>query len=46
VKKPAAKKTERRQVGAQVKEFERRNLGKDFRCSIAWNMIRCPRGSI
>lgn len=43
MKKPGAKKTERRQVDAQVKEFERRDLGEDIRCSGAGKMLRRSR---
>jgi uncharacterized protein (DUF4415 family) len=43
MKKPVARKTERARVDAQVKEFERRDLGEDIRRSGAGKMLRRSR---
>ena len=43
MKKPVGRKTERKHVDAQVKEFERRDLGEDIRRSGAGKMIRRSR---
>ena len=43
MKKPVARKTERGRVDAQVKEFERRDLGEDIRRSGAGKMLRRSR---
>ena len=43
MKKPVTKKTERTRVDAQVKEFERRDLGEDVRRSRSGKMVRRSR---
>jgi len=43
MKKPAGRKAERKHVDAQLKEFERRDLGEDIRRSRAGKMIRRSR---
>ena len=43
MKKPVAKKTERTRRDAQVKEFERRDLGEDIRRSGSGKMLRRSR---
>ena len=43
MRKPVAKKTERKRVDAQVKEFERRDLGEDIRRSGSGKMVRRSR---
>jgi predicted DNA binding CopG/RHH family protein len=43
MKKPVNKRTERTRVDAQVKEFERRDLGEDIRRSGSGKMVRRSR---
>ena len=43
MKKRVAKRTERTRVDAQVKEFERRDLGEDIRRSGSGKMVRRSR---
>ena len=43
MKKPVTKKPERTRVDAQVKEFERRDLGEDIRRSGSGKMLRRSR---
>lgn len=43
MKKPVTKKTERTRVDAEVKEFERRDLGEDIRRSGSGKMLRRSR---
>ena len=43
MKKPVTKKTERTRVDAQVKEFERRDLGEHIRRSGSGKMLRRSR---
>jgi predicted DNA binding CopG/RHH family protein len=43
MKKPVNKRTERKQVDAQLKEFERRDLGEDIRRSGSGKMVRRSR---
>ena len=43
MKKPVAKKTDRARVDAQMKEFERSDLGDDIRRSGSGKMVRRSR---
>ena len=43
MKKPVNKKSERTRLDAQVKEFERRDLGEDIRRSGSGKMLRRSR---
>jgi predicted DNA binding CopG/RHH family protein len=43
MKKPVNKRTERTRVDAQLKEFERRDLGEDVRRSGSGKMVRRSR---
>ncbi len=43
MKKPVAKRTDRKRADAQVKEFERRDLGEDIARSGAGKMLRRSR---
>jgi predicted DNA binding CopG/RHH family protein len=43
MKKPVAKRTDRKRADAQVKEFERRDLGEDIARSGAAKMLRRSR---
>lgn len=43
MKKPVTKKTDRRRIDAQVKEFEGRDLGDDIRRSGSGKMLRRSR---
>ena len=43
MKKPVAKRTDRKRADAQVKEFERRDLGEDIARSGAGRMLRRSR---
>ena len=43
MKKPVTKKTEHMRVDAQVKEFERRDLGEDIKRSGSGKMLRRSR---
>ena len=43
MKKPATKRTERKRVDAQVKEFERRDLGEDIRRAGSGKVVRRSR---
>ena len=43
MKKPVAKKADRKRADAQLKEFERRDLGEDIRQSGSGKMVRRSR---
>lgn len=43
MKRPRAKRTKRRRADAQVREFERRDLGDDIKASAAGRMLRRSR---